>query len=187
MARDIDKGEWRMPGFAFRAMSFFSDLGRVFRSPRKVLESTGIKEGDSVLDFGCGPGNYSLAAAEIVGDKGMVHALDIHPLALERVEERAGKRGIGNVETIFSDLETGLDRNSLDAVLLYGVLYRAGSKRALIREVSRILKQGGLASVSDPRMSRESLMSIMGSGGFSLRDSRGGIFNFVKKGKEVEG
>jgi len=36
----------------------------------------GIKRGQTILDFGCGSGNYANPAALIVGRKGKVYALD---------------------------------------------------------------------------------------------------------------
>lgn len=178
--RDPDKGEWRMPGFAFRTLAFFTGIKSKVISPRKVLEVVGIREGESVLDFFCGPGDFSIAAAEMVGEKGEVNALDIHPLALETVEARAGRRGFRNLYTIFSDLETGMKDGSVDAVLLYGVLHRTSDKGSLIREISRITRPGGVVSVSGPRMDRDSLIRLMKRGRFSLRDSGKGVYNFRK-------
>lgn len=183
MARDPDLGEWRTPAFLFRTSGFFTGVRDVFRRPKKVLEELGIKEGYSVLDFFCGPGNFTLAAADIVGKGGEVHALDIHPLALETVEKKAERRGLRNVDTIFSDLETGLGENSVDAALLYDVLYRTSEKKSLIREIGRIVKPGGLVSISGYRMDRNRLMEMMKDESFSFRDSRGGILNFIKKEK----
>lgn len=181
MARDIDKGEWRSPGFVFRTAGFFEGIRDVFRRPKNMLESLGVKEDQSVLDFYCGPGSFTIPAAEIVGRNGTIHALDIHPLALETVEEKADRRGLRNIETIFSDLETGLDRDSVDTALLYGVLYRTDSKKELIREIRRVVKPGGLVSVSGHRMDNDRLIRMMRRERFDLRDSAGGILNFTKK------
>lgn len=181
MARDPDLGEWRAPGFVFRTAEFFTGVRDVFRNPKNVLEDLGIKEGYTVLDFGCGPGNFTIAAAEIVGKNGEVHALDLHPLALETVEEKAERRGLKNVDTIFSDLETGLGNGSVDAALLYGVLYKASDKKGLIREMRRILKPGGLVSISGYRMGKDRLMNMMKGERFSFRNSKRGIINFTKR------
>ena len=73
---------------------------------RKPLKKAGIKEGQTVLDFGCGPGHYAIAAAKMVGAKGKVYALDIHPLAVQSVEKKAKKEGLTNITTIVSDRDT---------------------------------------------------------------------------------
>jgi ubiquinone/menaquinone biosynthesis C-methylase UbiE len=45
------------------------------------VKEVGIREGFSVLDFGCGPASYVKAVAELVGKSGKIYALDINPLA----------------------------------------------------------------------------------------------------------
>ena len=47
--------------------------------PLQVLNEVGIEPGYSVLDFGCGPGGFTIAAAKLVGTSGEVFAADIHP------------------------------------------------------------------------------------------------------------
>ena len=42
----------------------------------KLLREVGIKKGQTVLDFGCGKGNYTIPVAKIVGQDGFVYALD---------------------------------------------------------------------------------------------------------------
>lgn len=179
--RDPDKGERRMPGFAFRTLAFFSGMKNAIRNPKNILEDIGIEEGDSVLDFFCGPGDLSIAAAEMVGKKGEVNALDIHPLALEAVGAKAKERGLSNVYTIFSDLETGMKDRSVDTVLLHGVLHKTGDKKGLMKEMGRIVRPDGIVSISGPRMSKDSLVSMMKEERFSLRDYKGGIYNFSKR------
>jgi len=42
----------------------------------ETLEKVGIQRGHIVLDFGCGSGTYTLPAAEMVGNRGRVYAVD---------------------------------------------------------------------------------------------------------------
>jgi ubiquinone/menaquinone biosynthesis C-methylase UbiE len=67
-------------------MSVVFKVRDLLQPPRKVLEEVGIKPGLRVLDYGCGPGGYVADAAERVGESGTVYALDIHPLAIQRVQ-----------------------------------------------------------------------------------------------------
>lgn len=180
MARDPDKGEWRMPGFAFRTNEIFTEIVDVFRRPKKILEDIGVSEGFSVVDYGSGHGNFTIPAAELVGRSGTVHAIDIHPLSIDVIEKKAEHRGLKNVETIFSDIDTGLGDSSVDVVLLYGVLYKTSDKNALLKESKRILKPGGILSVASHRMNRETLISMMKNRGFRLKGSEKGVLNFEK-------
>jgi hypothetical protein len=51
-----------------------------------VLRKGGLSAGQNVVDYGCGPGIFSLAAAGIVGENGRVYALDVRQRALGRPE-----------------------------------------------------------------------------------------------------
>lgn len=86
-----------MSNIAFRFMSLGFRLRDWFTNPSKVLARIGIKERQTVLDFGCGPGSYTIPAARIVGEKGRVYALDIHPLAIKTVEKKARKQRLTNI------------------------------------------------------------------------------------------
>ena len=88
-------------GFRLMALSYkFRDL----RLPRMdILKEVGIKPGFHVLDYGCGPGSYIIPLAELVGKSGKIYALDIHPLAIQKVQGIASEKQLSNVETIPSN------------------------------------------------------------------------------------
>jgi len=67
----------------FKLMSFGYKFRDFFLPRMNVLKEAGIKPGFHVLDYGCGPGGYIIAAAELVGKSGKIYALDIHPLAIQ--------------------------------------------------------------------------------------------------------
>jgi precorrin-6B methylase 2 len=64
------------------------------------LETIGIKEGQIVLDFGCGEGHYAIPAAKLVGEKGKVYAMDKDKQALDRLTQIIEKNNMKNVEVI---------------------------------------------------------------------------------------
>ena len=67
----------------FRLMSLSFKFRDLFLLPGNILEEVDIKTGFHILDYGCGPGSYSLAASKLVGETGKVYALDNHPLAVQ--------------------------------------------------------------------------------------------------------
>ena len=145
------------PGWGFRLMAL-SYRFRDARTPREpILAEADIREGDSVLDFGCGPGSYIPAAARLVGRNGHVYALDIHPLAVRMSQDRARKSGLKNVSTILSGLSTGLDDNCVDVALLYDIYHGLEEPQAVLGELHRVLKPGGALSVHDHHMGPEAL------------------------------
>ena len=76
----------------------------------EVLPEIGVKESQTILDFGCGTGLYAIPAARLVGKRGKIYALDKNAGALETLKESVRKEGLENVETIVSsDLKTNLE------------------------------------------------------------------------------
>jgi len=82
------------------AFKIFKRKGKILN----ILKEANIKSGDIILDYGCGPGNFSIPAAQIVGDKGKVFAADMHPLSEQFVLKNARKANITNIETILTSL-----------------------------------------------------------------------------------
>jgi len=60
----------------------------------KRVSKFGIREGMTLVDYGCGPGRYTMRFAKLVGEKGKVYAIDIHEIALEIVREKMVKLGL---------------------------------------------------------------------------------------------
>ena len=117
----------------------------------KVLTIVGIKAGDTVVDFGCGNGHYSFAAARIVGPAGKVIAIDQSAPAISQIKRRCEKDSIENVVPVKTDGGTNFDipDKSVDAILLYDILhhFQDDARTALLEEVRRILKPDGLLSL----------------------------------------
>lgn len=175
----MDKVE---PNLGFRLMAFgykFRDL----RLPRKnILEEVGIKPGFHVLDFGCGPGSYIIPLAKLVGESGKIYALDIHPLAIQKVKDIASKKQLANVETILSGCQTGLPDNTLDAVLLYDAFHHLSYPDVVLKELHRVLKPDGILSFGDHHMKENEIVSeITNSRLFRLSRKGEGTYTFLKE------
>jgi ubiquinone/menaquinone biosynthesis C-methylase UbiE len=172
-----------MPGIAFKAMSFYFALRHRLDDVRKPLKKAGVKEGQIILDFGCGPGHYTIAAAKMVGANGKVYALDIHPLAAQSVEKKARKEGLTNISTILSDRDTGLPDHSIDIALAYDMIHMVKDKQSLMKELHRVLKPNGILSVLVEHIKVEDVQKILEKDSlFSLRDRQGNLIN-LNKGK----
>ena len=171
-----------MPNLGFRFMSLAFKF-RDFLLPRKdVLKEVGIKPGFHILDYGCGPGSYSVIAAELVGPTGKVHALDIHPLAVRRVQDIASKRRLTNVATICSDCATGLENATIDVVLLYDIFHHLSDPQAVLKELHRVLKPDGILSFSDHHMKEDEILSkITDKGLFKLSRKAKKTYRFSKE------
>jgi len=164
----------------------FMALGYKFRDfflPRiNILKEVGIKPGFHVLDYGCGPGSYIMPLAELVGESGKVYAMDIHPLAIQRVQDIASKKQLTNVETILSDCQTGLPDNTLDAVLLYDAFHHLSDPDVVLKELHRVLKPDGILSFGDHHMKESEIVSqVTNSGLFRLSRKGERTYTFLKE------
>jgi ubiquinone/menaquinone biosynthesis C-methylase UbiE len=160
----------------FKLMSLMFKVRDLLRPRLDVLKEAGIEPGFAVLDFGCGPGGYIAPLVELVGPSGRIHALDIHPLAVQGVKKMAKRKGFENIETIESDCRTGLPDNSVNTVLLYDVFHNLARPDDVLREVHRVLKADGTLSFSDHHMKEEEVLT---------RVTGSGIFRFVRKGRKT--
>ena len=71
--------------------------------PEALLIDTGLEEGQTVVDVGCGPGLLAFAAASVVGPAGQVYAVDIEERMLDLVSGRAESSGLDNVVVVLSE------------------------------------------------------------------------------------
>jgi ubiquinone/menaquinone biosynthesis C-methylase UbiE len=147
----------------------------LLQDPRRILEMAQLKKGMRVADYGCGPGSFTIPAAQVVGDAGKVYAIDIHPLAISSVRQRASRKGLGNVEAILvRAYNTGIEASSIDRVLLIDTIHRIEDPDALFRELRRILKPDGLLFMHKGHMSMSEQRDLVErSGLFEVRESQG--------------
>jgi len=120
----------------------------------EVLERIGIRKGQTVLDFGCGSGTYTIPAAKIVGQQGRVYALDKDKEALDELMQKALSAGLRNIERMETSgkLEIDLTDESVDTVLLFDVLHsyyfsQVNDRRRLLYEIYRVMKPSAHISV----------------------------------------
>lgn len=146
-----------------------------------TLRELGIRQGMTVADIGCGTGYLSLPAAEIVGDKGLVYAVDISREMLDEVEKKTKGREY-NIATVLSrENSIPLEDASVDYCLMTFLLHEVEDSDAFLEEIKRILKNPGTAGVIEwrkiespmgppleDRISREEMKRIASAAGFTV-------------------
>ena len=128
----------------------------------EMLQGIGINKGQTVLDFGCGSGTYTIPVAKIVGTRGRVYALDKDNHALDSLMKKAELaclKNIGKMATA-GKLTIELPDKSVDRTLLFDVFHRysfpqMSDRRELLDEIYRITKTEGLVSVWPKHMEAE--------------------------------
>ena len=140
----------------------------------EVLAEIGVKEGQNILDFGCGSGTYAIPAAKLVGKNGKVYALDVSNKALDRVEERAKQEGLRNIIRIDATDERNIPLKDriIDVVLLIDVLKDINNKESLFDEVYRVLRPSGNLTVFPMHMAVEEVEKLGTHAGFKMNDKK---------------
>ena len=133
-----------MPNFIAKIMFKNHSSSKRLKEEISLINSGIIKHGDKILDFACGPGRLSWEMAKIVGNTGMVYALDIHPLAIKNTEDMIEKNQINNIKTILtSESKTGLENQTIDIVFIFNAIDMIRDKERMITELERVLKPDG--------------------------------------------
>ena len=115
---------------------------------KRVFQEIGLKKGQSVMDIGCGAGDYSLYAAETVGESGIVYAIDRWETVISSLQEKTDKQGIKNIKAMQCDISKGFtfDDNSIDVCLMATILHGLNLPKIgenLFSEICRVLKTDG--------------------------------------------
>jgi len=140
----------------------------------KVLKEVGITKNQNILDFGCGSGYYTIPAAQIVGNKGKVYALDKDRVCLNEVAKSGQSRKLKNIQIIATseELKIPLEDESVDVVLLYDVIhsyyFSPATRKELLREVRRISNHNALISVYPRHMDLQDAQHIIEDANFSF-------------------
>lgn len=105
-----------------------------------IFKELNIKQGDNILDLGCGAGDYAIRASKIVGEQGIVYALDKWDELESIIKEKLDAENVNNLVTIISDITQPLPikDNSIDMCLLVFVLHgmdRVNQLPALVKEI----------------------------------------------------
>ncbi len=117
---------------------------RNWQNPERILAEIGLKFGQIFVDLGCGTGFFSIPAARVVGESGMVYALDADSYALSVLRKTAADESLNNIETKLGKAEeTVLCEQCADIVFFGIVLHDFFNPPKVLINAKRMLKPAG--------------------------------------------
>lgn len=126
-------------------------IRRFVQNPHKILKRY-IQHGMTILDLGCGPGFFSIAAAEMVGATGKVIAIDIQDGMLLKVRNKINGTKIKERITLHKCEESKIGiSDKIDFLLAFYMVHEVSNQEILFKEIQSILKPDGKALIVEPK------------------------------------
>jgi len=125
-------------------------IRRWLQNPKKILEPF-IKPGMSVMDYGCGPGFFTVDMAKMVGPTGRVFAVDIQEGMLEKLNRKLLNTDLADrIQPHLCQSEGIRLSERIDFVLAFYVIHEIPGQEMFFREIVSMLKPGGSLLMVEP-------------------------------------
>jgi len=148
--------------------------------------------GERILEIGPGVGYYTFYMAEWIGPDGRVEIFDIQQEFLDHVMRRVKERDFTNIVPTQGDATVlPYEDDSVDAVVLVGVLGEIPDPVAALRQIERVLKPSGRLIVGelfgDPHLTtKKALKRQAGEAGLAWESDLGNWLGYYAR-LEVSG
>lgn len=119
---------------------------------QKLFQELEINVNTVFLDLACGYGDYSIEAANYIGDSGQIYAIDLWPQGIEELKRKIDEKSIKSVKPIQHDVrkKLPLSDNSIDTCLISAVLHdfvEDNTEKKVLKQVARIIKPKGRVAI----------------------------------------
>jgi ubiquinone/menaquinone biosynthesis C-methylase UbiE len=146
----MNKGENKDVCPVEKAGSFDNSIRMLLQNPRRILASY-INKGMTVLDFGCGPGFFSIEIAKLLAGSGKVIAADLQDGMLDKVKKKIqGTTLEQRIELHKCESDKIGVTEKVDFVLAFYVIHEVPNQNKLFEELKSILKPGGKICIIEP-------------------------------------
>ncbi|MFQ5587168.1 MAG: class I SAM-dependent methyltransferase [Thermodesulfobacteriota bacterium] len=139
----------------YLALFIDNPVRRLLIDRERYLRERGVKEGDHVLEVGCGPGFFTEVLSRIVGEQGRVYAQDVEEGMVRRVKRKLKRFDCRNVELLLcNSTAIELPDDSCDVAFCANVfeeIYKEGELAGSVKDIDRVLKRGGILIIKEHR------------------------------------
>lgn len=132
--------------------TFDNPIRRLVHDPGAILGGL-VKEGQTVVDVGCGAGYFSLGLARIVGPEGKVLSLDIQPQMLDIARRRAKRQRLDRrIEFRLCEPDSLGLRETVDFVLAFWMVHEVSNREIFLKEIKASLTPAGHFLLVEPKV-----------------------------------
>jgi ubiquinone/menaquinone biosynthesis C-methylase UbiE len=162
----------RMSDTTFWMMKQLFKLFYFIKPVDKYISKFGIKPGDTVVDYGCGPGAFIKSASLLAGNTGTVYAVDLHEMAISSVRELISKFDLKNVKTVLAERNhTSIPDKAADIIYAIDMFHMVPDTNSFLGELKRIIKPDGKLIIEDGHQPRSlSIEKIRTSGCWNIKE-----------------
>jgi ubiquinone/menaquinone biosynthesis C-methylase UbiE len=140
---------------AWLAVFLDNPLRLRLQNPNAILSGL-VKEGQTALDLGCGPGVFTQGLANLVGPTGRVVAVDLQQAMLERARVRLKRAGLDEraqyVKCAADRIGLANFAGKVDFTLAFWMVHEVPDPALFLSEVCGYLKPGGSLLIVEPKM-----------------------------------
>lgn len=164
---------------------------RAFFTDRKnLIEKTGIREGMTILEVGCGNGFFTPYLSKAVGKDGKIIAIDLQKEMIEKLRGKIKREGLNHMETIIGDIgEINLLQTSIDFIFIYYCYHELEDKNGAVKKFKDVLKEQGSLFIAEPKFEvklkrKEKMKKLLQSEGFILSEEWASLFSYYLRFKK---
>jgi ubiquinone/menaquinone biosynthesis C-methylase UbiE len=156
---------------------------KLLQNPKKLL-SPHIKPGMNVLDFGCGPGFFTITAAQLVGDTGKVVAADLQQGMLDILDNKLSGSIFKNRVVLHKCESESIGLNQkFDFIYAVYVVHETPDPTRTLQEMYDMLEKGSHLLIIDPKMHLskqdfEDMLVTVKKIGFKIIESKSTLMDY---------
>ena len=117
----------------------------------RLIDLLKISPGSRVADVGCHEGYMTFKLAREVGSTGLVYAVDVESVKLEKLEKSVAENNLEQIKVVKGQNDNpNLPVNILDAVIILDTYHEMDEHDDMLRHIRAALKKGGRLLICEP-------------------------------------